>query len=48
MAFYTKDRAFDTRKLREVLGYPYLFSDESGLRQTAEWYVRKGWLKGRK
>jgi nucleoside-diphosphate-sugar epimerase len=44
VAFYTKDRAFDTRKLREVLGYHVRFSNEEGLSQTARWYRGQGWL----
>ena len=46
VAFYTKDRSFDTRKIREKLGFPYRYSSEAGLRQTTEWYVRAGWLRG--
>ncbi len=46
VAFYTKDRAFDTRKIREVLGMEYRYTMEAGLRQTTEWYVNAGWLKG--
>jgi dihydroflavonol-4-reductase len=45
VAFYTKDRAFDVRKMREVLGYACRYSNESGLAQTARWYVDHGWLK---
>ena len=46
VAFYTKDRAFDTRKIRERLGFTYRYTTEAGLRQTTEWYARAGWLKG--
>ena len=45
VAFYTKDRAFDVRKMREVLGYACRHSNESGLAETARWYVEHGWLK---
>lgn len=45
VAFYTKDRAFDTRKLREKLGYACRYSNEEGLRQTARWYLEHGWIK---
>ncbi|MDM8553112.1 NAD-dependent epimerase/dehydratase family protein [Desulfococcaceae bacterium HSG7] len=45
VAFYTKDRLFDTTKLRTVLGYNPVHSNEEGLVQTARWYVEQGWLK---
>jgi nucleoside-diphosphate-sugar epimerase len=48
VAFYTKDRAFDTRKLRERLGYECRFSNERGLAETARWYVAQGWIRGPK
>lgn len=44
VAFYTKDRSFDTRKLRERLAIEPQWSNEAGLADTALWYVRKGWL----
>lgn len=47
VAFFTKDRAFDTRKFRERLGYRYVYSNEAGIRQTARWYAENGWLKAR-
>lgn len=48
LAFFTKDRSFDTRKLRERLGYTMLHSNEEGLAATARWYRAQGWLKGKK
>ena len=45
VAFYTKDRAFDVGKMRRVLGYSCRHSNESGLTQTARWYVEHGWLR---
>jgi len=45
VAFYTKDRAFDTRKLREKLGYAHRYTTEVGLRQTAQWYQDQGWIR---
>lgn len=45
VAFFTKDRAFNTTKLRSLLGYTYRFSNDEGLRQTALWYKEQGWLK---
>jgi dihydroflavonol-4-reductase len=47
VAFFTKDRSFDTRKVREKLGYEYLYTNESGLEKTAHDYVARGWLKSR-
>lgn len=44
VAFFTKDRAFDTSKLRQHTGYEYLHTNESGLADTADWYVKEGWL----
>lgn len=44
VAFFTKDRAFNTSRLREVLGYRYSISVDEGLRSTARWYREKGWL----
>lgn len=47
LAFFTKDRAFNTQKLREQLGYHPLYSNEEGLIQTTRWYCDQGWLKKR-
>ena len=44
VAFFTKDRAFDTRKLSEVLEYRHRIEVGSGLRDTARWYRTHGWL----
>jgi dihydroflavonol-4-reductase len=44
VAFFTKDRAFDTRKLRDVLGFACRWDVEDGLRATARWYLEHGWL----
>lgn len=45
VAFFTKDRRFNTTKLRERLGYDMKFTDAEGLRLTTQWYLEKGWLK---
>jgi nucleoside-diphosphate-sugar epimerase len=45
VAFFTKDRSFDTSKLRTKLEYTMRYSNEEGLRHTARAYVQKGWLK---
>ncbi|NCC52552.1 MAG: NAD-dependent epimerase/dehydratase family protein [Spartobacteria bacterium] len=47
VAFFTKDRSFDTTKLRAKLGYQVRYSNEEGIRQTARAYVDQGWLKAR-
>ncbi len=46
VAFFTKDRSFDTGKLRTRLGYRYRRTTEQGLRETTRWYVEHGWIKG--
>jgi len=48
VAFYTKDRAFDTSKLRQILGYTETIPQEDGLVATARWYVEQGWIAGRR
>jgi len=45
VAFFTKDRSFDTSKLRNRLGYVYRRTTEQGLRETARWYREQGWVK---
>ena len=44
VAFFTKDRSFDTSKLRRLLGYKQKHSNSDGLKQTARWYIEHGWL----
>lgn len=44
VAFFTKDRAFDTSKMRDHTGYTYQFTNESGLVDTGNWYKQQGWL----
>lgn len=44
VAFFTKDRAFDTLKLKRLLGYTNRIGVEEGLRSTARWYRGAGWL----
>jgi nucleoside-diphosphate-sugar epimerase len=44
LAFFTKDRSFDTRKLRDKLGYIMQHSNEEGLRETTRWYCAHGLL----
>ena len=45
LAFFTKDRSFDTRKLREKLGYTMKYTNEQGLRETTRWYCAHGLLR---
>jgi nucleoside-diphosphate-sugar epimerase len=44
VAFFTKNRAFDTTKMRETLGYEPIYDNESGIGQTARAYREKGWM----
>lgn len=44
LKFFTNDRAFDTRKLRERLEYACRHAPVDGLRETARWYQKQGWL----
>lgn len=44
IAFFTKDRKFDTGKLKKVLGYETVYSNREGLVQTLHWYRKHGWL----
>ena len=44
MAFFTKDRSFDTSKLQEVLEFDYRYDHETGIRDTARGYRKRGWL----
>ena len=45
VAFYTKDRSFDTSKLRNLLGFEPKWSNEEGIRETAKWYLDHGWMR---
>jgi len=47
VAFYSKDRDFDVGKMRRILGYEPLHSNAEGLRETADWYVKQGWMKAK-
>lgn len=44
VAFFTKDRAFDTSKMQRLTGFTCKYSNSSGLLATAEWYRHHGWL----
>lgn len=47
VAFFTKDRSFNTARLRTTLGYRYRQTTEDGLRATARWYRDHAWIKRR-
>ena len=47
VAFFTKDRMFNTEKLRNVLEYQQVYSNRQGIAQTVEWYLEHGWLKNK-
>lgn len=42
--FFVKDRAFDISKAKRVLGYSPQVSLDEGLKLTADWYLKNGWL----
>jgi dihydroflavonol-4-reductase len=44
LAFFTKDRAFDTDKSRRLLGFECKYDNESGLLDTARAYRAAGWI----
>ena len=44
VAFFTKDRAFNTAKIRTRLGFNPRFSNAGGLSETALWYREQGWI----
>ena len=44
VAFFTKDRSFDTSRIRNELGFTPKWTAEEGLRATARWYLSHHWL----
>jgi len=44
VAFFTKDRSFDTSKSREHTGFEYQYSNQRGIDELTDWYKNKGWL----
>lgn len=44
VAFFTKDRSFDTSKMQKKLGFLPKRDNKTGIEETAEWYKNKGWL----
>jgi nucleoside-diphosphate-sugar epimerase len=47
VAFFTKDRAFDTSKMRNRLGFVPRYDNERGIVETAKAYAAKGWVRAR-
>ncbi|MEM9809041.1 MAG: NAD(P)-dependent oxidoreductase, partial [Cyanobacteria bacterium P01_D01_bin.56] len=45
LAFYTKDRSFNTSKMQRVLNFTPQHQDKDGLTELAQWYLDHGWLK---
>ncbi|MDO9541170.1 MAG: NAD-dependent epimerase/dehydratase family protein [Kiritimatiellia bacterium] len=48
LAFFTKDRSFNTGKLRAKLGYTMQYTNEEGLLETTRWYCAHGLLRSRR
>ncbi|MBX2850076.1 MAG: NAD-dependent epimerase/dehydratase family protein [Acidiferrobacterales bacterium] len=44
VAFFTKDRSFDTSKMNALAGFKYKYSEQQGLIQLADWYKAQKWL----
>ena len=44
VAFYSKDRHFDISKMKRVLDYSPRHSNKDGIIETADWYIKQGWL----
>ena len=44
VAFFTKDRSFNTEKMRDHAGFNCKYSNQDGIRLLCEWYQQQGWL----
>lgn len=44
LEFFTKDRAFDTSKLQDVLNFDFRYANREGIKDTAEGYIDSGWI----
>lgn len=42
VAFFTKDRSFDTSKMSKIVNFLPAYSDKEGLKITAQWYEDQG------
>ncbi|MGF1480875.1 MAG: NAD-dependent epimerase/dehydratase family protein [Cyanophyceae cyanobacterium] len=48
LAFYTKDRSFNTQKMQNLLGFVPAHSDREGLEELAQWYLNHDWISSSK
>lgn len=44
VAFFTKDRSFDTSKMTAVSNFQYAHTNKSGIEATCNWYIEKNLL----
>lgn len=44
VAFFTKDRSFNTEKMRQQAGFECKYSNEQGIQLLCDWYRQQGWL----
>ncbi|MGC1308916.1 MAG: NAD-dependent epimerase/dehydratase family protein [Phormidesmis sp.] len=44
LAFYTKDRSFNTSKVRNILGFQPRHADCEGIKKMAQWYLDEQWV----
>ncbi len=44
VAFFTKDRAFDTSKMQQILGFISTLTNKDGVIETTRWYRDNRWL----
>lgn len=44
VAFFTKDRSFNTNKMQEHTNFEYKYSNQQGLEALCDWYQEQGWL----
>ena len=44
LAFYTKDRSFNTSKMTRLLGFEPAHTNTKSLEELAQWYVDQGWI----
>ena len=44
LAFYTKDRSFNTSKIRNLIGFTPRHSDKEGLKELGRWYLAEDWV----
>jgi nucleoside-diphosphate-sugar epimerase len=42
--FYTKDRKFDNSKVKRLLDYEFTYDNQSGIEDTANWYMKNNLL----